>query len=163
MLDISVEISPQKWQFYQFLVEKKRLSEVGFEPTPTFVDQNTPVRKSSTLESGALDRSAILTCQVEKVSKVLFTSNPNVDIWARWKTLRTKGIRWHTTSEISGMARGTSSNGRALDSHSRGTGIDTPVLQLNFFAMSTTRKGIFLNSLRNRSFSSEAYWYRSGC
>ena len=44
----------------------KTLSEVGFEPTPTFVDQNTPVRKSSTLESGALDRSAILTCQIEK-------------------------------------------------------------------------------------------------
>ena len=33
------------------------------------------------------------------------------------------------------VVRGTSSNGRALDSHSRGTGIDTPVLQfmgLNF-------------------------------
>ena len=44
----------------------KTLSEVGFEPTPTFVDQNTPVRKSSTLESGALDRSAILTCQLVK-------------------------------------------------------------------------------------------------
>ena len=69
------------------------MSEVGFEPTPTFVVQNTPVRKSSTLESGALDRSAILTCEVVKVSKVLFTSNPNVDIWARWKTLRTKAIR----------------------------------------------------------------------
>ena len=40
---------------------RKLVSEVGFEPTPTFVDQNTPVRKSSTLESGALDRSAILT------------------------------------------------------------------------------------------------------
>ena len=47
----------------------KTLSEVGFEPTPTFVDQNTPVRKSSTLESGALDRSAILTCQIEKIIK----------------------------------------------------------------------------------------------
>ena len=33
---------------------RKHLSEVGFEPTPTFVDQNTPVRKSFTLESGAL-------------------------------------------------------------------------------------------------------------
>ena len=44
----------------------KTLSEVGFEPTPTFVDQNTPVRKSSTLESGALDRSAILTRQFVK-------------------------------------------------------------------------------------------------
>ena len=46
---------------------RKHLSEVGFEPTPTFVDQNTPVRKSFTLESGALDRSAILTCQFRKI------------------------------------------------------------------------------------------------
>ena len=49
----------------------KTLSEVGFEPTPTFVDQNTPVRKSSTLESGALDRSAILTCQLVKNNETL--------------------------------------------------------------------------------------------
>ena len=43
---------------------KKVLSEVGFEPTPTFVDQNSHSyeAKSLTLESGALDRSAILTC-----------------------------------------------------------------------------------------------------
>ena len=42
---------------------KKVLSEVGFEPTPTFVDQNAHsyVVKSLSLESGALDRSAILT------------------------------------------------------------------------------------------------------
>ena len=38
------------------------------------------------------------------------------------------------------MARGTSSNGRALDSHSRGTGIDTPVLQMYFFEIKTIRK-----------------------
>ena len=47
------------------------LSEVGFEPTPTFVDQNAPIRKSFTLESGALDRSAILTCLLRKESKYL--------------------------------------------------------------------------------------------
>ena len=44
---------------------KKRLSEVGFEPTPTFVDQNARITlynvKDIILESGALDRSAILT------------------------------------------------------------------------------------------------------
>ncbi len=79
-MDISAEISRQKRRFLPILVDKKRLSEVGFEPTPTFVDQNTPVRKSSTLESGALDRSAILTCAFEKISKVLFTSSPNVHI-----------------------------------------------------------------------------------
>ena len=45
----------------------------------------------------------------------------------------------HSTGEIFGKARGTSSNGRALDSHSRGTGIDTPVLQLCFFEMTTIR------------------------
>ena len=42
----------------------KGLSEVGFEPTPTFVDQNAQYRLYSgklTLESGALDHSAILT------------------------------------------------------------------------------------------------------
>ena len=49
----------------------KTLSEVGFEPTPTFVDQNAPVRKSFTLESGALDRSAILTCHSWKKNKNL--------------------------------------------------------------------------------------------
>ena len=39
-------------------------SEVGFEPTPTFVDQNAPSceDKILSLESGALDHSAILTC-----------------------------------------------------------------------------------------------------
>ena len=45
--------------------EGKVLSEVGFEPTPTFVDQNTHsatyLQRRSSLESGALDRSAILT------------------------------------------------------------------------------------------------------
>ena len=43
----------------------KGLSEVGFEPTPTFVDQNTHsatcLQRRFSLESGALDRSAILT------------------------------------------------------------------------------------------------------
>ena len=63
----------------------KTLSEVGFEPTPTFVDQNTPVRKSSTLESGALDRSAILTCHFEKRTEYLTSTqfqlrgNPKFD------------------------------------------------------------------------------------
>ena len=38
---------------------------MGFEPTPTFVDQNTHILirepRVISLESGALDRSAILT------------------------------------------------------------------------------------------------------
>ena len=55
---------------------KKHLSDVGFEPTPTFVDQNTPVWKSFTLESGALDRSANLTCQFMKMIKYLLSRNP---------------------------------------------------------------------------------------
>ena len=63
---------------------EKRLSEVGFEPTPTFVDQNTPVRKSSTLESGALDRSAILTCDFGTESKVLS---------ARYRDVKYESIR----------------------------------------------------------------------
>ena len=44
--------------------EKKNLSEVGFEPTPTYVDQKTPthtVSQGLILESGALDHSATLT------------------------------------------------------------------------------------------------------
>ena len=40
--------------------EKKDVSEVGFEPTPPFGDQN-PQRGEAELESGALDHSAILT------------------------------------------------------------------------------------------------------
>ena len=47
-----------------WIIEEKDLSEVGFEPTPTIVDQNAQLcfRASISLESGALDRSAILTC-----------------------------------------------------------------------------------------------------
>ena len=43
------------------------MSEVGFEPTPSVEDQNTflelSVNQGFYLESGALDRSAILTCR----------------------------------------------------------------------------------------------------
>ena len=50
---------------------QKDLSEGGFEPPPTYhMDQNTPVKERDlTLESGALDRSAILSCYlvVDKV------------------------------------------------------------------------------------------------
>ena len=49
------------WEKFS-LSNGKILSEVGFEPTPTYVDQNTPVtERVLALESGALDRSAILT------------------------------------------------------------------------------------------------------
>ena len=44
---------------------KKTLSEVGFEPTPAYADQNTHdsqyCKQGISLESGALDHSAILT------------------------------------------------------------------------------------------------------
>ena len=43
------------------------MSAVGFEPTPTFVDQNAlinSVGEGVVLESGALDHSAILTCLI---------------------------------------------------------------------------------------------------
>ena len=33
---------------------------MGFEPTPSFKDQNALLEKGLSLESGALDRSAIL-------------------------------------------------------------------------------------------------------
>ena len=53
----------------------KSVSEVGFEPTPTFVDQNAPcIMEECTLESGALDRSAILTIDVSKFWKVHINS-----------------------------------------------------------------------------------------
>ena len=70
----------------------KTLSEVGFEPTPTFVDQNTPVRKSSTLESGALDRSAILTCEMGKIRRALS---------ARYRVDRQASIRTLSSPEFS--------------------------------------------------------------
>ena len=58
-LYLSYYMIKQQWQIITFFscilfthsfIEKKYLSEVGFEPTPTFVDQNTPhiTRKSST-------------------------------------------------------------------------------------------------------------------
>ena len=52
---------------------KKVVSEVGFEPTPSFEDQNAHSieAKSKSLESGALDRSAILTCLLGKEFKYL--------------------------------------------------------------------------------------------
>ena len=71
-LDVDIDKMPafscqcdQQRVYFEKSADVKTLSEVGFEPTPTFVDQNTPVRKSSTLESGALDRSAILTCHFQ--------------------------------------------------------------------------------------------------
>ena len=51
------------YNFKLFKKEEKNLSEVGFEPTPSYEDQNAlslSMRKVN-LESGALDRSAILT------------------------------------------------------------------------------------------------------
>ena len=43
--------------------KKKIVSEVGFEPTPSCEDQNAlSITEKVSLESGALDRSAILTC-----------------------------------------------------------------------------------------------------
>ena len=111
----------------------KTLSEVGFEPTPTFVDQNTPVRKSSTLESGALDRSAILTCHLQQGDEYLF-SNSSRSSTSSVETPKTTTIRsMHVAFILPRTTRGTSSNGRALDSHSRGTGIDTPVLHTKIF------------------------------
>ena len=50
------------------------VSEVGFEPTPSFEDQNAHFKeaKSVSLESGALDRSAILTyCENYQIYKTL--------------------------------------------------------------------------------------------
>lgn len=50
--------------------KKILVSGVGFEPTPSFEDQNTsdPTIKASRieLESGALDRSAILTYKLDE-------------------------------------------------------------------------------------------------
>jgi hypothetical protein len=55
-LFFSLQLLQAKWA--------KHLSDVGFEPTPTFVDQNALTRtsrKGVNLESGALDHSANLT------------------------------------------------------------------------------------------------------
>ena len=50
-------------KFHQIKADLGKLSGVGFEPTPTFVDQNAPSYEGkNALESGALDHSAILTC-----------------------------------------------------------------------------------------------------
>ena len=44
------------------------MSEVGFEPTPTYVDQKPQLNTEQvlTLESGALDHSATLTTCLHK-------------------------------------------------------------------------------------------------
>ena len=46
------------------------MSEVGFEPTPPFGDQNT--QRKLALESGALDHSAILTINFGKYLQIKF-------------------------------------------------------------------------------------------
>ncbi|KAL1254417.1 hypothetical protein QQF64_016646 [Cirrhinus molitorella] len=62
---------------------KEPLSEVGFEPTPPFGDQKSQqLRRLKYLESGALDRSAILTLtwnlatRKEPLSEVGFEPTP---------------------------------------------------------------------------------------
>lgn len=66
-------MSTREDKFRQMRVKKKKqttkitikilVSDVGFEPTPTYVDQNTQslCREGFYLESGALDHSANLT------------------------------------------------------------------------------------------------------
>ena len=53
---------------------KKTMSGVGFEPTPPFGDQNARshclMGRYNDLESGALDRSAILTSAIENLFAV---------------------------------------------------------------------------------------------
>ena len=54
---------------------KKDLSEVGFEPTPTYVDQNAQLAmraRLAHLESGALDHSATLTATTTEVQNATF-------------------------------------------------------------------------------------------
>ena len=53
--------------------DKIEVSEVGFEPTPSYEDQNTQIialRRSWKLESGALDPSAILTWRRQSFYKI---------------------------------------------------------------------------------------------
>ena len=60
---------------------KKDLLEVGFEPTPSYEDQNAlplSMRKVA-LESGALDRSAILTCYSMEYLLCLYRQSPVKD------------------------------------------------------------------------------------
>ena len=84
---------------------EKLVSEVGFEPTPSFEDQNAhtrALRARCSLESGALDRSAILTCVVthsrDIVSKRFVDSistNPstrNVEM-TKWTSLRRFNVK----------------------------------------------------------------------
>ena len=50
--------------------KKSFVSEVGFEPTPSFEDQKSQIiEKGISLESGALDRSAILTYYLSSMAK----------------------------------------------------------------------------------------------
>ena len=54
------------------------MSEGGFGPPPTYVDHNTPSReRDAILDSGALDRSAILKIQIYK-KDVTLTSCPSM-------------------------------------------------------------------------------------
>ena len=55
------------WNMFEILLQKC-LSEVGFETTPAYADQNThnsqQCKQGIILESGALDHSAILTSEI---------------------------------------------------------------------------------------------------
>jgi hypothetical protein len=48
----------------------KYFYEVGFAPTPTFVDQNVLQDRFTIFQSGALDRSAILTSCLSNLDHV---------------------------------------------------------------------------------------------
>ena len=76
---LSVFSDIQEWKKKKAVItreEKKNLSEVGFEPTPTYVDQNASnshlrARNVHILESGALDHSATLTARLKSVQIAL--------------------------------------------------------------------------------------------
>ena len=60
---------------------KKKMTGVGFEPTHTFVYQNSQIWE--TLESGALDRSAILPGAVQSAPVLVIVITPNIINWWR--------------------------------------------------------------------------------
>ena len=71
MVPHKIRMNKKTLEIVRTSLVKKKLSEVVFEPTPTSVDQNTPFRERDfTLESGALDRSAILTEDKRNIWKI---------------------------------------------------------------------------------------------
>ena len=119
MIDVEdlIQTFRQRWQArdvesngFALVFGKKMLSEVGFEPTLSYEDQNSlcsPLSRGqgNHLESGALDHSAILTelfrCVKYSTTFARTLNTPKVDQVTARKSMKCPNCLWFTLPKIS--------------------------------------------------------------